>query len=306
MPSLDIVIPAYNAEHCLSRTLESIFRQTVPADLEFGVIVVNNRSTDSTGALIDHWAEQGVRRVDHQECQGRSSTINAGAAASNADFLFILDADCQLFGSDSLVLANTVIAKGIDAGFGYATGVSDDFWGRYQRRLETDRVASGWRGWTTQCCLIRRELFEAIGGFPTEYRYYGFEDRDFVCRLMSMKNNKSLESLPSLRAVHEDEANIMDVFKKMYIAGRYSSEIFKSNFPAEYLETIYASVDLDTAPKYRVLLLRSLQPLSPLLAWIASFLCNRQITPLVVGRPVIKLCSALSYFHGTVDRKRAV
>jgi glycosyltransferase involved in cell wall biosynthesis len=276
----------------------------MPAELTLGVIVVNNRSTDNTTELIERWGDRGVRRVDHLNTQGRGATINAGAAASAADYILILDADCRLAGKDCLNLLTRPMTEGIDAGFGYATGSSDDFWGRYKRQLETDRLADDWQGWTTACCLVKREVFSAVGGFSTDYEHYGFEDRDFVCRLRSFKPAAELRSLPDLRAAHDDDTAARDVFEKMYQSGRYSSGVFKQNFPNEYLETVYARVDVDTAPGHMVWTLHLLQPLRPTFIRFASYLTKRRSTPLAIGRPFIKLCSALSYFRGTVDRNR--
>jgi len=304
MPTLDILIPAFNAEHCLGRTLEAIFEQAVPAGLELGVIVVNNDSTDHTVELIETWAGKGVRRVDHNAGKGRAPTINAGAAASTADYLLVLDADCRLHGTACLEVVAAEMAQDIGAGFGYVTGETDDFWGKYQRRLEADRVAAGWQGWTTPCCLIRRELFATVGGFPTDYRHYGFEDRDLICRLRSLDGAGELKSLPELRAIHDDDTNAQDVFEKMYESGRHSSGIFKQNHPDAYLATNYAAVDVDTAPTIITVALRLLQPLRSILARVTTWLTQHSSTPMFIGRPAVKLCSALSYYRGTVDRNR--
>jgi glycosyltransferase involved in cell wall biosynthesis len=304
MPSLDIIIPAYNAEHCLTRTLEAIFEQSIPTGLVLGVIVVNNRSTDGTGELIDQWADKGVRRIDYRDTQSRSSARNAGIAASKADYALMLDADCRLLGQDCVNLVAAAMADGVDAGFGYATGASDDFWGRYHRSLAVNRATAGWLGWTSQCLFVRCELLEAVGGFPIDYQYYGFEDRDFICRLRSYEGIGELRSLPDLQVLHDDDASAQDVCEKMYVSGRYSSGIFKRDFSKEYLATIYAFVDVDTAPGYMVFTLKILQPLRPMFIRIASYLAQGRNTPLAIGRPVIRLCSALSYFQGTVDRNR--
>jgi len=302
MPSLDIIIPAFNVEDCLDQTLEAIFRQTCPAELSLGVIVVNNRSTDGTGEMISRWSGKGVRRVDFTDSQSRSSTRNAGVSSSDADYVLFLDADCRLVGKDCLHLAAQVIAQGDSGGFGQQSAISNDFWGRYLRALEADRLTEGWQGWTTACCLIKRELLEAVGGFPTEYKYYGFEDRDLICRLRAFKKRGTLRSLPDLQAAHEDDLSVQSVCEKMYISGRYSSGIFKRNFSDEYSATRYARVDVDTAQKYAVTLLKILQPFRPVFVRIATYLTQWPNFPLTIARPPIKLCFALSYFKGTVDR----
>jgi len=304
MLTLDILIPAFNAEHCLPGTLDAIFRQTVPANLKLGVIVINNNSTDRTPQLIDEYIGKGVRRVDHITKQGRASTRNAGAAASGANYLLLLDADCRLRGQNSLQLVATEMELNIGAGFGYVTGAEDDFWGKYQRRLESERKTVGWRGWATPCCLINRKLFNAVGGFPAEYDHYGFEDRDLICQLLAFADAGILKSLPDLRAIHDDDTNARDVFEKMYESGRYSSGIFKRNHPDAYLATNYARIDVDTASTATTVLLYLLQPLRSLLARTTTWMTQHNGTPMFIGRPAVKLCSALSYFRGTLDRDR--
>lgn len=304
MPSLDIIIPAYNAEQCLRGTLGAILEQTIPEGLNLGVIVVNNRSSDGTGELIDRWANKGVRRVDYFAAQNRSSTLNAGVAASNADYILLLDADCQLLGTDSLRLIYETMAQNIDAGFGYTTGSSNNFWERYHRSLEAERLSAGWQSFTTACCLIKREMFNTVGGFSAEYQHYGFEDRDFICRLRSHAGVEALKSMPELRANHDDVITLRDVCEKMYVSGRYSGEIFKRNFPEEYLTMGYSRVDVETAPKSIQMLLKLLRPFKSVAIRITDFLTQHENTPLVIGRPFVRLCSALSYFEGTVDRGR--
>jgi glycosyltransferase involved in cell wall biosynthesis len=176
MQTLDIIIPAFNAELRLERTLEAVFAQTVPAGIELGVIVVNNGSTDGTPGLIEKWADKKVRRVDYDAGQGRAPTINAGAAASTADYLLILDADCQLHGTDCLELIAAEMVQNVGAAFGYVTGTAENFWAKYQRRLETDRLAAGWQGWTTPCCAMRlsgKNFFRLLAAFRPTTRTMG-------------------------------------------------------------------------------------------------------------------------------------
>ena len=304
MPSLDIIIPAFNAARHLDKTLGAIAHQAGSSGMSVSTIVVNNASTDNTAALIDRWAEKGVRRVDYLDEQNRSATRNAGVAASTADYVLLLDADCRLAHRDCLNVASEAIAQNIDAGFGYTTGISTGFWQRYHHSLEAQRLAAGWRGFTTACCLVNRELFNAIGGFSLEYRHYGFEDRDFICRLQARVGSDALVSLPNLRAVHDDDLTMPIVSEKMYVAGRYSGEVFKQHFPDEYRATGYAKVDVDTAPGYMALALRALQPFKALIIAATDRMTRWPRLPLAIGRPLVNLSSALSYFAGTRDRSK--
>ena len=304
MPSLDIIIPAFNAANCLDGTLRAIADQSVPPNLSFGTIVVNNGSTDDTAAVIDHWSGKSVRRVDYHEARSRSGALNAGVSASTADYVLLLDADCRLAHRDCLSVASEEIARNVDAAFGYTTGMSTGFWQRYHHSLEAERLSADWRGFTTACCLVKREVFNAAGGFSTEYRHYGFEDRDFICRLNARLGSDALVSLPNLRAVHDDDLTAPKVCEKMYAAGRYSGEIFKRHFPEEYLATGYAKADVDTAPRYVALVLHGLQPFKAPIIAATDRMTRWRHLPLAIGRPFVRLASALSYFAGTRDRSK--
>jgi GT2 family glycosyltransferase len=90
-PTVSVVIPAYNAEAFLDETIASALAQTYPV-LE--VLVVDDGSTDGTGAISDGWHEREprVRRIRQPNC-GISGTRNHGAAVARGHWLAWLDAD---------------------------------------------------------------------------------------------------------------------------------------------------------------------------------------------------------------------
>lgn len=92
-PSIDVVIPAYNAESFVTRTLESVARQSYPIT---SVIVVNDGSTDDTQACVLQFAQSFPHLniiLLSQENAGLSAARNAGIKHSSADFIALLDAD---------------------------------------------------------------------------------------------------------------------------------------------------------------------------------------------------------------------
>ena len=49
-----VVLPAYNEEDLIEKTLQSLFQQTYPPQ---EVVVVDDQSTDKTAALVKQWAK---------------------------------------------------------------------------------------------------------------------------------------------------------------------------------------------------------------------------------------------------------
>lgn len=85
---VSVVIPAYNAEKYIGRTIESVLAQTRQAD---EVIVVDDGSSDGTGEIVENFGER-VRYI-LQENAGASVARNTGIEAAEHEWIAFLDAD---------------------------------------------------------------------------------------------------------------------------------------------------------------------------------------------------------------------
>lgn len=97
-PTVSVVIPAYNEEDTIEKCLESILDQTV-RPLE--VIVVNNRSTDDTAAVVrafraEHKDELTIRLLKQFDVQGIVPTRDYGISRAKGDVIGRIDADSTL------------------------------------------------------------------------------------------------------------------------------------------------------------------------------------------------------------------
>lgn len=96
--TMDILIATYRRPDLLERTLESILRTTAPAGLDWGVIVVDNNSRDTTPDLVARFEPRfgGRLRYIVETKQGLSHVRNAGIAASQAEIVATIDDDEEL------------------------------------------------------------------------------------------------------------------------------------------------------------------------------------------------------------------
>lgn len=90
MPTVSVVIPAYNAAATIGRTLGALAAQHVPGGFE--IIVVDDGSSDGTRDVVVQ-AELDVRLLC-RERGGAAQARNAGAAAAQGDVIAFTDADC--------------------------------------------------------------------------------------------------------------------------------------------------------------------------------------------------------------------
>ena len=87
-----LVVPIYNMDDYLPRCVASIQAQTCR---DFEVVLVNDGSTDSSGALCDGYAARDPERfrVIHKPNGGLSSARNAGIEAARGEFVSFPDPD---------------------------------------------------------------------------------------------------------------------------------------------------------------------------------------------------------------------
>ena len=95
LPSvISVIVPVYNVSEFLDNTLTAITSQSYE-NLE--IILVNDGSTDDSGAICDRWATKDSRiRVIHQENGGPSKARNAALDIAQGDLILFCDSDDML------------------------------------------------------------------------------------------------------------------------------------------------------------------------------------------------------------------
>ncbi|MGO8759492.1 MAG: glycosyltransferase [Terracidiphilus sp.] len=92
MPLVSILIPAYNAEETILRTLDSAQEQTI-RDIE--ILVIDDGSTDRTADLVRGrvLTDSRIRLHCFSENRGPAAARNAGLAMAKGEWIALLDAD---------------------------------------------------------------------------------------------------------------------------------------------------------------------------------------------------------------------
>lgn len=95
-PKISVIMLTYNRRTLVGRAIESILNQTFE-DFEF--IIVDNGSTDRSGAIADEYAAKDSRiRVIHRERGNIGSGRNTGLDSANGEYIAFIDDDdwCKL------------------------------------------------------------------------------------------------------------------------------------------------------------------------------------------------------------------
>lgn len=190
-PEISVVIPVYNGQAHIAKTLDSVLRQTCkPAE----IIVVNDGSTDATlDVLLAYVPRVTVITTPNR---GVSSARNTGVKASASALIAFLDADDE-WHDDKLEKQADFLAAHPEAGICCCDYTFEDRDARewtYFHYLDSIN-AGNVQAWardplpglirvnfvgTASTVLVRRSLLRVCGGFNAKYKQA--EDYDLWIR----------------------------------------------------------------------------------------------------------------------------
>jgi glycosyltransferase involved in cell wall biosynthesis len=184
---ISAILPVYNEETTIATVLDCLFASGI-SDLE--IIVVDDASTDDTAAICRAYPVLLLRQTQNR---GPAYCRNLGVARSQGDLLLFVDADIQfppdllsrmlkaLDENPPLVGVLTLTSpEPLNAGFSPRFVALQDYL-RY-----TAICQRGHRSWsyiTTRFGLLRRSVFEEIGGFNESLLVAAYEDLEFCARM---------------------------------------------------------------------------------------------------------------------------
>lgn len=208
-PKVSIIIPTRNAADLLRLGIGSILAKTTYPDFE--IIVVNNRSNDpATLAYFDELRGLGVRVVDYDAPFNFSALNNFAVRAAAGSVLAFLNNDLEVINGDWLEeMVSQAVRPGIGAvgsmlyypddtvqhagvilgltGPAGRDGVAGHAFKDAKRGAEGQRnrlrLAQNYSAVTAACLVIRREIFEQVGGFNETDLPVAFNDIDFCLRV---------------------------------------------------------------------------------------------------------------------------
>ncbi len=92
LPSVSVVVAAYNEAEWIGRKIESTLGQEYPED-RLEVIVISDGSTDRTGEIVADFQDPRVKLLVHNERRGKSVALNLGVEGAKGEILVFTDAN---------------------------------------------------------------------------------------------------------------------------------------------------------------------------------------------------------------------
>lgn len=272
-PKISVVIPAYNAEATVAKTLESVLAQSLPAH---EVIVVDDGSRDNTSDVVEKFAPQ-VRLI-RQENAGPSAARNHGIREATGDWIALLDAD-DTWWPEKLEKQAAHLADDVALVHCYAS--PNDCY-THDMTFESLWVHN-YIG--TSTVVMSKALFEELGGFLEDRKYIGAEDYNMWLRLAgSGKRIVSVHELlsnytPAEGSLSQQIAKVIkaellnvDTIAEQYQISSEKVSKKKAALYEEYARALFWIRNLPMAREYYGKILGSRPSLKALGFWLATFL----------------------------------
>lgn len=194
VPTVSVVIPAYNSAWCVHKAVDSVLVQDFR---DFEIIVVNDGSTDDTDAVLSSYGS--AISVINQPNGGMSNARNAGIHAARGEFIAFLDSD-DWWLPKKLGRQVELLRARPDLGFCSCEARVEDTEGR----LLNLWACPAWRGpfvahlfgsnadvpGSCSAVVARRALVLQVGAFDETLR--GAEDPDLWIRLAAVSEYSCL------------------------------------------------------------------------------------------------------------------
>ncbi len=167
-PLVSVIVPTHNRADLVGRAVNSILAQTYQ---NFEVIVVDDCSTDNTGATMAGFNDSRVRYMRNEEGKGGGGTRNIGIEASKAEYVAFLDDDDEWL-PEKLEKQMQVFLKG-DEQLGVVTCSRAKF--RNGKKFHEscpecrgnvyEYLVNTWRSFGTSTVVIKRTFLDKSGMF---------------------------------------------------------------------------------------------------------------------------------------------
>ncbi len=190
-PSVTIVVPCWNEEKTVSKTVDSLLRLYYPKN-KLHIFIIDDGSTDSTWNILQKFKNNPQIKLFKKENGGKHTAVNLGIKESTSDLFGCLDADSfvdkdalhnivHAFNNDKSIMAVTPMLKVSEPKTilqkmqktEYHVGA---FLKRILSPLDGINVTPG------PFSIFRKGVFEKIGMYK---KAHNTEDMEFALRMQS-------------------------------------------------------------------------------------------------------------------------
>ena len=197
-PKVSVIIPTYNDENVIHRSIESAINQSY-TNIE--IIVVDDGSADNTISVIKEYKEE-INLLRHKENLGGSAARNSGICEASGDYLAFLDADDEWKREKLETQINYMLNRGFDISYTPVIHKRNESHSRLRKMfsnllLQDDNQSKGPEGGSelipkilnmefdlggSSTLVVSSDIVYKVGGFDPEFPRH--QDWEFLIRLL--------------------------------------------------------------------------------------------------------------------------
>lgn len=221
LPLVTVLVPSYNEERVIARSLESLLKQEYP---NFEVIVIDDGSSDETFARATELAgDYGTAKVQvlRQPNRGKAAALNMGISVARGELVLCMDADSELAPKTISFMVPHFADQEVAAVAGNVKVKNRvNLWTRLQalEYIEGLNMVRQAQGFFRSVNIIpgpigmfRRQILLNVGGYESDTFA---EDADLTLKLVSFGYGIKYE--PRAISYTEAPTELLDLIKQRY------------------------------------------------------------------------------------------
>ncbi len=124
MPTLSIIIPAYNEEKTLEQIIQKVLDVKLVSGFKKEIIICNDCSKDNTLKIAKKLekSHKEIKVISNEKNLGKTQTVRAGILESTGDFVVIQDADLEYEPEDFAFMLKQTTKQNADVCYGNRFG----------------------------------------------------------------------------------------------------------------------------------------------------------------------------------------
>jgi cellulose synthase/poly-beta-1,6-N-acetylglucosamine synthase-like glycosyltransferase len=249
-PSATILVPCYNEENTVEKTLNSLFDLEYPKD-KLNIIVIDNNSKDRTWEILQQYKDHPQVKLLQETKVGKHNALNAGLENTNTEFVGCLDADSSVHpealkriityfdNPKTMAVAPSIVVRNPKNLLQYAQRAEYDM-SHYNKKmlafLDGIHVTPG------PFSIFRKSVFDKIGPYKKAHHT---EDQEIALRMH--KNGMKIDHCPDAYVYTTSPDSVPKLYRQRvrWIYGFLNNAIDYKSF---FFRPRYGTVGIFTLP----------------------------------------------------------